>query len=119
MAFDVPDLRPRWRGDAYKHLMGKLMAAQGGRCLLCHMGIRRGERSIDHFVPKALGGVDHELNLIAAHKSCNADKADNPPSEEQMRRFVRLKGPEAKRLLLRMGAVLAADWAWSGKGGVG
>ncbi|ALF00528.1 HNH endonuclease [Mycobacterium phage Mufasa] len=36
--------------------------------------------TIDHITPLALGGTDTLDNIGAAHRKCNRDKSDKPPS---------------------------------------
>lgn len=50
-------------------------------CQYC--GTRR-ELTIDHVVPRAKGGGDSWLNLVAACKKCNAKKGDYTPEQANM-----------------------------------
>ena len=50
-------------------------------CQYC--GTRR-DLTIDHVVPRAKGGVDSWMNLVAASKKCNAKKDDYTPEEAGM-----------------------------------
>lgn len=48
--------------------------------------------TVDHFVPKALGGKDNIENLVTACLDCNREKADRLPDQ-----FVAKKMPNAGR----------------------
>lgn len=50
-------------------------------CQYC--GTRR-ELTIDHVMPRARGGKDTWMNLVAACKRCNARKGDDTPEEANM-----------------------------------
>ncbi len=43
-------------------------------CYLCGKGIELGQASIDHKIPLARGGTNHQDNLAVAHVKCNASK---------------------------------------------
>lgn len=43
----------------------------GGRCWLCHRLVAPPEVSLDHILPRALGGPKTRENLRLAHKHCN------------------------------------------------
>lgn len=55
-----------------------------GLCAYCgrHIGMRG---TVDHYVPKALGGTNERSNLRWCCFECNRDKADMPPEEWQQR----------------------------------
>ena len=50
------------------------------RCGLCGEPLWLSHSSIDHILPKNLGGEDILGNLQLTHKECNQDKGDNLPS---------------------------------------
>ncbi|MBD3762628.1 HNH endonuclease signature motif containing protein [Rhizorhabdus sp.] len=63
-----------------ERLRGALYRAQGGRCGLCGARLRNMLAvTLDHVVPRALGGSFHG-NLLAAHLQCNVKKADRAPT---------------------------------------
>ena len=85
--------RSRSRNDATKRrhysLMLTLWRAQGGICAGCgkplppfgQAGVKRVDQlSIDHTVPRALGGVDRLGNMTCMHKLCNEMKTDDMPT---------------------------------------
>lgn len=54
-----------------------------GRCHLCHKKLafknyglltERGSWEVDHSIPRAKGGTDHQNNLLPAHIKCNRSK---------------------------------------------
>lgn len=59
----------------------RVLSRDGYVCYLCGLKIDQGEESIDHVIPKALGGHNGMGNLRAAHKVCNHRKGDMPLDE--------------------------------------
>ena len=53
----------------------------GGHCAYCtaRVGLRRG--TVDHYVPKALGGTNARRNLRWSCRRCNELKADMHPDD--------------------------------------
>lgn len=53
-----------------------------GRCHYCNAELQlRGSWHVEHMVPRALDGVDHPLNLVAACVPCNLAKSDRTAIE--------------------------------------
>lgn len=70
---------PAWRSTG-RHLQS-LCEAQNWRC--CYCGQRMDGRnhegdapSVEHVVPRSLGGTDARDNLVAAHRSCNSERGN-------------------------------------------
>lgn len=63
----------------------KLHARFGWQCCYCQRQVTRATRSIDHYLPKALGGTNDFGNLRLACIQCNEAKADMHPDEWQER----------------------------------
>lgn len=62
----------------------KLFAAQCGNCGLCGYAIGDAFRgTIDHVVPRRLGGKNAG-NMLLAHERCNNEKADRPPTQSEI-----------------------------------
>ena len=57
-----------------------LFAAQDGLCAICGLPMGSAPRSVDHVVPKAMGGENRVGNLVIAHTPCNGAKGDRPPT---------------------------------------
>lgn len=80
-----------WYGNEVGNLsrldvVGFLFALQGSVCGICGRYMRKASASIDHVIPRALGGPHHILNWMLAHRPCNARKAANLPSADQVAR---------------------------------
>lgn len=61
-----------------KELRAWTLARDGGVCWLCG---KPGATTVDHVVPRSLGGPDTLANLRAAHGSCNSARGTRlPPS---------------------------------------
>lgn len=69
------------RGAGSKSVRKALWKAQHGVCGICGYPILDGEmRTVDHVIPKAMGGADMVGNFVIAHSDCNSDKAARPPN---------------------------------------
>lgn len=51
------------------------------RCQYCHVYFEASQLTVDHIVPRAMGGDDRRRNLAAACKACNDEKAARDPRE--------------------------------------
>jgi 5-methylcytosine-specific restriction endonuclease McrA len=70
----------------------ELMAKWGGICIYCRKEISDNWRddnyiSIDHFIPKALGGGDEFTNLAPCCRQCNSKKGDMHPAQYMIDRL--------------------------------
>lgn len=65
-----------------------LEAAQNGKCFYCNRSIKK-HKTKDHFFPKSWG---HSTigNVVLCCKECNSGKNDDPPTVEEIIRFVEL-----------------------------
>src|SRR5215471_21573502 len=54
-----------------------ILARDKGICGLCGMG---GATSVDHIIPRSLGGSEDHVNLQAAHERCNNSKLNRIPT---------------------------------------
>lgn len=66
-------------------------------CQYC--GSTEGPMTIDHIVPKRLGGKDTWENLVCACFSCNNKKGDNPPERVGLKLLIQPKKPSYLSLL--------------------
>jgi len=57
-----------------RSVLWRILEAQGGRCRYCRRPLTRREATIDHVIPRRLGGSDDENNLVAACQPCNSRK---------------------------------------------
>lgn len=60
-----------WHGRYAQELKAKVLAERGRVCHLCGAP---GADSVDHIVPRKLGGDDSIDNLLPAHLSCNSSR---------------------------------------------
>ena len=67
---------PCWQGRYRTNLVRRTLAAKGRVCWLCG---RTGATSVDHVVPRSLGGTDADDNLIPSHLPCNAARGNRAP----------------------------------------
>lgn len=67
-----------------KSLKKVIIKAYGATCFGCERDLKRGEITIDHIVPKAQGGKADRFNLQPLCCSCNQEKDDKPPLEQEL-----------------------------------
>jgi len=80
-------LRPRRGHDPHRE---RLFRAQGGKCGLCGGEIfSPRDGTLDHVIPRALGGRNLN-NLLLAHERCNNIKADRPPTHIELQTLARV-----------------------------
>lgn len=61
-------------------LVDRVALRDGNRCRWCHLTFRpRGLRlrTLDHIVPRSLGGTAHPDNLCLAHLYCNSSRGND------------------------------------------
>ncbi len=54
-------------------------------CCFCGMKLKKNLLTIDHIIPKSLGGENSFMNCITACLSCNYKKANRTPEQANMR----------------------------------
>ena len=74
----------RWTLVEQAKVRDILIRHQRNICAICggemEDGTMDGRASLDHVIPKALGGADRLGNLVAAHRGCNGKKGSDPPT---------------------------------------
>lgn len=82
----------------------RLWQEQGGTCFFCGrpmpepatQRLRHRKRlesaTIEHVQPRSKGGAQDWTNEVAACRACNSTKADQPPSDEDLKKLAALKG---------------------------
>jgi 5-methylcytosine-specific restriction endonuclease McrA len=58
-----------------------LWALQKGLCFYCRVAIEFDDATLDHFVPRCLGGGSGTRNLVVACCDCNRAKGDLDPRD--------------------------------------
>ena len=66
----------RGYGNTWRLLSAQILKRDGYQCAYCPARAT----TADHIIPKALGGTDHQENLVAACQPCNSGKRDRPAS---------------------------------------
>ncbi len=56
-----------------------LYLRDGGKCFFCHKPLKFEKVTIDHYLPKSLGGTDEIFNLVISCKGCNGQKKNIIP----------------------------------------
>ena len=59
-----------------KAVKARILAKTRGVCATCGKGISKDTMTVDHYIPKSLGGHTRESNLFPMCKACNIAKAD-------------------------------------------
>lgn len=75
----------RWGGRKVETLRRQVVATYGNRCWLCHGPIdltlrspKAGSLTLDHVLPRSMGGDDDLENLRPAHRRCNLSRGNGP-----------------------------------------
>jgi len=67
------------RTEDKKRLRYKLLRCQGSRCCYCKKRLDFRGATLDHVVPRCLGGSNRPHNLCVACLACNQKKGNKPP----------------------------------------
>lgn len=99
IAPDAPDMKAKKRRHKIniRTKLHRLHKQCGNKCFYCCL--KKGN-TLDHFIPRAKGGLNAISNLVPACIACNAAKADKMPTMAQIERFIELKNiaPEHQAL---------------------
>jgi len=88
-----------------------LFARDRNQCQYCGHSFPTSELSIDHVVPRSLGGVDRWDNLVCACVRCNARKGGRTPDQAHMKLQRPPKQPRRNPVIaLRLGHDKYASW---------
>lgn len=68
-----------------KRLRYEVLRRDGHRCHYCGVRASAAPLTVDHIVPKTLGGTDQSSNLVTACFDCNAGKSSTRPDESLVR----------------------------------
>jgi 5-methylcytosine-specific restriction endonuclease McrA len=71
-----------------------LLEMHGPNCWLCNKRIRNETPTLDHVVPRALGGRNVLENLRLAHERCNMKRGSAKVPELLLTRAMRLDRPQ-------------------------
>lgn len=58
-----------------------MLRLAGHKCSYCQVPLTLATMTLDHYVPRALGGGDEESNLMVACFTCNVLKGDTHPDD--------------------------------------
>lgn len=58
--------------------------------------------SLEHVIPRALGGLDLLWNTAVSHRSCNTERGARLPTDQEMTLLLEIHGPEAVRRMLAL-----------------
>jgi 5-methylcytosine-specific restriction endonuclease McrA len=88
-----------------------LFARDRNQCQYCGKHYSTSDLSIDHVLPRALGGDDSWENLVCACIKCNARKGGRTPEEAHMHLIRRPTRPRRNPLIaVRLGQERYASW---------
>lgn len=74
---EVLDLTTKAGSDEYQRRKRVAWEEQGKLCSICHLRLNWADSTVDHKVPRGMGGGkrdDRQPNIAAAHAVCNAKK---------------------------------------------
>lgn len=78
------------------------------RCQYC--GTSHGLMTVDHVVPKRLGGNDTWENLVCSCAKCNNIKGDRSPDEAEMTLLRRPKRPNNLTFIRQLVGIVDQQW---------
>ncbi len=88
-----------------------LFARDRNQCQYCGRHFTTSDLSIDHVLPRSLGGKDSWENLVCACIKCNARKGGRTPEQAKMKMIRRPIMPKRNPLIaLRLGQDKYASW---------
>ena len=101
MAFAIPLPLELKHVDKVSRYM--LYKRDGGKCAYCGKPLSREEATIDHIIPKKLGGKTNWENCVISCKKCNSRKDDKTLEEAGMTLRVTPYNPKKKKESIRNG----------------
>ncbi len=88
-----------------------LYARDGSRCQYCGRQFPTKELTVDHVVPRVLGGVHSWTNLVCACVACNARKGGRTPDQASMRLIRKPYRPKRNPVIsIRLGDARYRSW---------
>lgn len=84
-----------------------IMIRDKNRCQYC--GTMKGPMTVDHLVPKTMGGTDSWDNLVCCCPRCNNKKGDRTPEQSSMKLLKRPTRPSYITFIQR-NVRIAAQW---------
>jgi 5-methylcytosine-specific restriction endonuclease McrA len=85
-----------------------IIKRDGHRCMYC--GKPDGSMTVDHVIPKRLGGRDTWENLVCACTKCNNRKGDRTPEQANMTLIKKPKKPNHLLFIQRFIGVSDDNW---------
>ena len=94
--FSLPSVVRLWQYKKvpFKRIMltrKNIITRDSNRCQYC--GTAKGPMTVDHIVPKTMGGNDSWENLVCSCAKCNNKKGDRTPEQSQMKLLKRPTRP--------------------------
>ncbi len=76
----------------------------------CYCGLRKGPMTVDHIIPRRLGGADTWENLVCACEKCNNKKGDRTPAQANMKLHRKPRRPNHITYIQRFIGVSDTRW---------
>ena len=111
MAFSIPSIvrllnfihsRHRWNIQLSKQ---NILKRDRKTCQYC--GVSEGYMTVDHVIPRSMGGRETWENLVCACSVCNNRKGDRTPEQAGMHLRVQPKKPNYRTFLFSRGTILS------------
>ena len=95
-SYSLPSVVRLWQYKKvpFKRIMltrKNIITRDGNRCQYC--GTAKGPMTVDHIIPKTMGGRDSWENLVCSCARCNNKKGDRTPEKSQMKLLKRPTRP--------------------------
>ena len=88
----------RWQNSDPKFSRSKVFRRDHFLCCFCRTALTSSEITIDHLIPKSLGGKDTWLNCVSSCKPCNNKKSNKSLEECGMTLKIKPYIPNNKQL---------------------
>ncbi len=85
-----------------------IIKRDGHRCMYC--GRSEGSMTVDHVIPKRMGGRDTWENLVCACTKCNNRKGDRTPEQANMTLIKRPRKPNHLMFIQRFIGISDDSW---------
>jgi 5-methylcytosine-specific restriction endonuclease McrA len=80
-------------------------------CQYCGNKFQLRQLTLDHVIPKSMGGDNSWTNIVTACRGCNAKKADRTPQQAKMKLLNRPQYPNARSIYRnQLGENLPIEW---------
>jgi len=81
-----------------RYSRSNILSRDNNTCQYCEGKFRSQDLTLDHVIPKSIGGKTTWTNIVACCKTCNTEKANRTPQQANMRLSQRPAVPSVKTM---------------------